>query len=232
MNRIHKNEISIKTELTFDLANLKPIVINTKNLITLIEKINPKTICYEANNTDQVKNTRTKDLETNNSKYLRYNKNPSQNESNIESDGTKNKNWSRIDDNISISIDERKNMDTPKVPKPRRILQEQKNRIKSANARREVGSEIDKSVTDDSINIVKLPFIKSQGKEKNKKIDDYVDMSAVFAIGDNKFVLKYYLEDNYWQMIELEDSVSSYKGNLRYCSVCYISSLRMILTGI
>lgn len=105
------------------MGNIKPININTKNLTSLIEKINPKAIWYDVNNSDKSKVSKGKENETDHS----YNKNPlnkpsSQNDSHIENEvGVRNKNWSRQESNFSNSTDERKNMLTPKVPKPRRV---------------------------------------------------------------------------------------------------------------
>lgn len=234
LNRIFKNEISIKTELTIDLVNIKPININTKNLTNLIDKINPKTICFDANVQEEPRIARGKEKDTVETKYGRY-RNPSQNESNVESDANKPKHWSRNESNVSYSTDERKNLDTLKVPRPKK--NNFKDRIKSAAARRleEVGSELEKTVTDESINMLKLPFIKTQGREgkdkNNSKFDDLSDMSAVFAIGDIKSVLKYFIEDNYWQMIDFDEKNSNLKSSIRYSSLCYIGNQKMILTG-
>ena len=235
LNRIHKNEISLKTELTIDLNNIKPININTKNLITIIDKINPKAICFNLNTSDKSNVSRARENVLDHSYNKTSLKNPSQNESNLESEVVgRNKDFSRQNSNFSYSTDERKNIESSKVPKPRRVAQEP-NRIKSAILKKnqDIGSEVEKSITEESLNLVKLPFIKMNVKaEKIKKIEDLAEMFCVYAVGDTNFSLKYFLDGNYWQMIEFNDNVSNYKGNLRYSSLCYVSNQRIILTGI
>ena len=243
LNRIHKNEISIKTELTIDSLDIKPININTKNLTAVIDKINPKDICFDNSyQPDKIIIKRNRDEETDN---ISYNKNSfkmkklsSQDESiskiNLKGNLYKNNTFSRNDSNASYSVDERKRLESAKVPKPRKVVQE-RNRYRSGEKMQkneENGSEIEKTVTDEgSLNMQKLPFIKMQKNEKIKKNDEILEIPVIFSIGDMKYVLKYFLDDNFWQIIEFDEKNSIFKPNVRYASLCNIPGQKLILTG-
>ena len=79
IKRLYKTEISLKTELKLDPA-VNPIYINTKNLLMVIDKIDPKVICY-SDNTNNVYDF-SHGPKTNQDKHKHYTNNPNNNNPN------------------------------------------------------------------------------------------------------------------------------------------------------
>ncbi len=76
IKRLYKTEISLKAELTID-PSMKPTPINTSDLLHLLEKIDPKNICYYFDESESLDETD----DSNSKKNLKYNGNV--NEKNI-----------------------------------------------------------------------------------------------------------------------------------------------------
>ena len=68
IKRLYKTEISLKAELTID-PSMKPTPINTTDLLHLLEKIDPKNICYYFDESESLDETD----DSNSKKNLKYN---------------------------------------------------------------------------------------------------------------------------------------------------------------
>ena len=68
IKRLYKTEISLKAELTID-PSMKPTPINTSDLLHLLEKIDPKNICYYFDESESLDETD----DSNSKKNLKYN---------------------------------------------------------------------------------------------------------------------------------------------------------------
>lgn len=56
-------------------------------------------------------------------------------------------------------------------------------------------------------------------------------MQSIICVGDTNFILKYYLEDNYWQFLQYDDKKTTFNGGLRYSSLATLPNQKLILTG-
>jgi hypothetical protein len=78
-----------------------------------------------------------------------------------------------------------------------------------------------------------LPKLKNNRRQSHSppNVDNLADMHAIICIGDTNMVLKYYLEDNYWQAIQIDEKKSNFHGGIRYSSLCVIPGQKLFLSG-
>ena len=110
IKRLYKTEISLKAELTID-PSMKPTPINTSDLLHLLEKIDPKNICYyfdESESLDETDDSNSKKnliIEEYNNKYFHEIKRFKKIQSCLQNDQSQIERIARINDELTKNFE-------------------------------------------------------------------------------------------------------------------------------
>src|SRR5690348_12851812 len=101
-------------------------------------------------------------------------------------------------------------------------------RSASHNKRRNPVSETNSQTSDseavgDQNIAVMNPNKGSRMKNYKNLVNNLAEMNAIMCVGDSKFALKYYLEDNFWHFLPIDEKKTTFHGGFRYSSLAAVS---------